>query len=175
VVENTGAADSTGIILLDQYEVIPNENHEVYNNVIRGTQQGIFLGDQDGSFARNNIFMGTVWGITDAWWNGFTPSTGVVLDYNLFYSVTNNYYQASGFAGTHNLYATNPLFVATGNKPSPYYKLQATSPAINTGDPASPSGADFSGTKTPQGGRIDIGAFEYLDTPPAPPSGLRVQ
>jgi len=161
VVENTGAADSTGIILLDQYEVIPNENHEVYNNVIRGTQQGIFLGDQDGSFARNNIFMGTVWGVTDAWWNGFTPSTGVVLDYNLFYSVTNNYYQASGFAGTHNLYATNPLFLATGNKPNPYYTLQAASPAINVGDPTSPAGTDFVGAATPQGGQMDLGAFEY--------------
>ncbi len=70
-----------------------------------------------------------------------------------------------GFDGEGNMDAA-PLFMdaATGD-----LRLQAESPSVNAGDPAGVPPApetDILGTIRPQNGRVDMGAYEYDDTPP---------
>ncbi|HEX4109595.1 MAG TPA: choice-of-anchor Q domain-containing protein [Solirubrobacteraceae bacterium] len=64
---------------------------------------------------------------------------------------------------------------ALSGSPLAVVPLQAGSSAINTGDPAGCTDADGNlltvdelGTVRPQGGRCDIGAFEYIPPAPAP-------
>ncbi len=69
----------------------------------------------------------------------------------------------------------DPRWVAPG---SGDFHLQSSSPAIDTGSNVSLQlgyKVDFAGTSVPQGGSVDIGAFERGSaTAPPPPSGLAV-
>jgi len=69
----------------------------------------------------------------------------------------------------------DPKWVAPG---SGDFHLQSSSPAIDTGSNVSLQlgyKVDFAGTSVPQGGSVDIGAFERGSaTAPPPPSGLAV-
>jgi hypothetical protein len=53
----------------------------------------------------------------------------------------------------------DPQFATTGGGTP--LTLKATSPAINTGVPTALVAKDFLGTARPQGGTIDVGAYEY--------------
>jgi len=75
---------------------------------------------------------------------------------NASYSLV--YPQSSAIAGSNNTLGINPALVNVSNAD---YHLAAGSPAINTADPSATNGHDYDGTSRPQGGRDDIGAFEY--------------
>ena len=73
---------------------------------------------------------------------------------------------AGGQAGTGNLSA-NPLFIATDN-----LRLQATSPAINSGSNAAvPPGVttDLDGNPRVVGGTVDMGVYEWQQLTSGPP------
>ena len=93
-------------------------------------------------------------------------------------SITYSYIQGRvDFAGEGTIWSTdvnpalNPRFVSTTGI-APDLHLQATSPAINTGDPDGTGlpPTDLAGNARVAGGRVDMGAFEFGSTPPA--SGL---
>ncbi|MDB5240924.1 MAG: hypothetical protein JWP57_1549, partial [Spirosoma sp.] len=65
----------------------------------------------------------------------------------------------------------DPQFISLDGT-NPDYRLQATSPAINTGDPYGTGlpPTDLAGSARVAGGRVDMGAFEFGSTLPA--SGL---
>ena len=69
-------------------------------------------------------------------------------------------YQAATGLDAHGILA-DPLFADTAGR---NFHLQAGSPVIDKGDPATPSGVDFDGNTRPQGVAADIGAFETADT-----------
>ncbi len=64
-------------------------------------------------------------------------------------------------AGTGNL-STDPGFVL------PTYHLTGDSPALNVGDPAITTGADYDGATRPSGGRVEMGAYELSSRAPFP-------
>lgn len=82
-------------------------------------------------------------------------SVGSTIDYNLFYGNTPNDWLSDTDTNT---VIDNPDFVATGNKPTPYYTLQGVSPAIDAGIDV---GLPYEGTDP------DIGAYEYPGDSPA--------
>jgi hypothetical protein len=87
----------------------------------------------------------------------------------------------TGFTGTGDVVIPNPLIGTLGPNggPTSTVPLLSTSPAINTGNPASPGGAfpacpaaDQRGLSRGGGaGVCDIGAFEVQPTPPTPSGG----
>lgn len=145
----------------------------VYNNtiVMNGYGIGIHTTSQNNNSFRNNVIYEADTGIAVG------TGAGIDADYNSIYGY-NTLYSGNIAWGGNNLTA-DPLFVGFGNEPYPYFYLQPVSPARDAGDPAAPPGTDFAGTPVPQGGRADIGAFEYItgaDTvAPAAPTNLWVQ
>jgi hypothetical protein len=65
--------------------------------------------------------------------------------------------QSTALAGSNNLPGAEPQFKSASGD----YHLQASSPAVDAGDPAATNNADYDGVTRPQGARRDMGAFEY--------------
>lgn len=174
-------SDAMGAAEFYDYNCDETANHNIYNNVIihdHGSKPAVRWTCEEGTYFRNNIV------VSSAETHEFDlhASTGITIDYNIHLYGTVEYEDNTGSTftdGPNNINA-DPQFLATGNKPSPYYHLQSTSPAKDAGDPTTESGTDYDGTPTPRGAGFDIGAFEYVSggtdtTPPSPPTGLRVQ
>jgi len=159
---------------LYDYSCDDREDHEVYNNVFihdRGGRSAVRWTCQEGTYFRNNIVVST-WAAHEF---VFDPSD-VTIDYDV-HSAPTEY--SNGVGATIRGGASNrrgsPDFVGTGTLPSPYFRLQAGSPAIDGGDPVTPRGVDYDGLAVPKGVCVDIGAFEYGDAvPPASPIRLRL-
>lgn len=83
---------------------------------------------------------------------------GVIIDYNLLWDgdIT-----IGGTLGSNYIRA-NPLFVTNGSN----FKLQANSPAINTGTDSQAPSFDYDGNSRPQIFIYDIGAYEYVSVVP---------
>ena len=107
-------------------------------------------------------------------WGNSGPSNASVIDEidfansTILYSIVQGENDVSFFGPTNR--HLDPQFVASGILPD--YRLQVTSPAINTGDPEGTGlpPTDLAGNARVAGGRVDMGVFEYGGTPSA--SGL---
>jgi len=163
-----GIQTSSGKVTLTRNEIYNNANYGiklsgsdsplVYQNALYENNGGISLGDS-GSIIYNNIFANNQkYAINE---------TGIEADpfscrYNLFFKNTNVYFDEGQFVYPNlimtetfvpecsNNLAGDPLFIDTENND---FHLQANSPAINAGDPDSPS--------DPDGTRADIGVHYY--------------
>jgi parallel beta-helix repeat protein len=113
-----------------------SENVTVSNNIIVNALSygvGIYLSDSSILFKYNNV-----WNNAGGNYNGMSNPTGI--DGNI---------------------SDDPLFGPNSND----YHLQETSPCINAGDPAfiaEPGETDIDGEPRVRGGRIDIGADEFV-------------
>jgi hypothetical protein len=128
------------------------ENNVVKSNIFYSASQNLLLSSQ----AQGNLYN--------------------ALNFNLWYSDAGNASArfvwngstATGFSSYLSVSAQDanskfaqPAFVAPGTA-SPDFRLQAGSPAIDSGDPAfAPYGTDLGGNDRANGLRVDIGAFEY--------------
>lgn len=147
-----------------------NDQYQIYNNIVDGsTTYGFTLTQQDNSILANNIVLNVEQAIYETNWAAPVHSTNLTIKNNIlnysscglcnFVSVT--------YTSQSNMEKVDPKFVATGNRPSSYYKLQSSSPAINTGDPS---------FKVPiSWGTIDIGRYEWTSSGKMPekPENLR--
>ena len=154
--ENDEDKNGNGEILL-QYDTRRNL---IANNILQANSQG--------------------WLIT----NPYTENTDNVVDYNLYYASTGqwsewqwkgvyyqgfNQWQSGSGNDTHGLFA-DPRFT---DPSAPDLTLQATSPAIDVGDPAHAADDDFLGVSRPQGAGDDLGAYEYQpQSVPSPETGI---
>lgn len=86
---------------------------------------------------------------------------GTLIDHNIVYGSPKGVIDTSVIAGslriTSNRINTDPKFV---NLATNDYRLQAGSPAIDTGVPVMVMD-DFDGNPLPQGAGFDMGAYEY--------------
>jgi hypothetical protein len=127
--------------------------YNLYNNVLYSAGQtgvGMSIANDVNATIKNTIIQGFYIGMKA------TTSGNLEEDYNMFYNSTTDY---QGFTlGNHSLTGINPQFVNTANY---NFSLQETSPAIDVGVNVNLM-RDFSGTIVPQGGKSDIGSFEYV-------------
>lgn len=128
---------------------------------------GIMLNDgRDNGTAQPTLTNGILWQ------NGPNPilqdnASGTVLNYCIYDDgiIDGNVILPAGVSGSNNLDA-NPAFVdqANGNM-----RLTACSPGLNAGFTALVGGQtllpDIAGVARPQGGVLEIGAYEYVGTP----------
>jgi len=160
---------SVGAFQIYRYGAEDNLDGQIYNNTVVSLNGGTAItmdnGSTHGFIIKNNIFHGFSVGISFGsatnnnhyGWNDFSNCLTNVVNKG-----TNNVNDSGNISD-------NAVFVTSGNKPAPYYKLQAGSPAINAGDPS---------IKVPQSwGIIDIGRYEWTSTGNMPntPTGLTVQ
>jgi hypothetical protein len=141
-----------------------SSNLLVYNNVISnhpnfGLQTGVSRGAR---YLNNTVYRNGT---------GFFQYDGrvqTVLRNNILFQNTVNVADGSSSStiASHNLIGVDPVFVDPG---SGNFRLQSGSPAIDAGAAVSEVADDFTGLSRPQGGAIDIGAYEYASQPPAPP------
>lgn len=135
-------------------------NISLYNNTVynAGTKAGNSWGgggieiggsSNTGIVIRNNI-------LSKAGSFNIAASSGVAISNNLF--------DGGSTSGT-NAVTGNPLFRSIANAD---FRLQATSPAISAGTSTGAPSIDFDLKARPQGGQVDIGAFENgsSTTPP---------
>lgn len=127
------------------------ENNVVTHNVLFANSNGLFIGNPATSNSGNVVN-----------WNLFHAPDGADIKWQ--WKEVYHYDLASHRAGTGNdadSLQTDPLYLspATGD-----LRLQPTSPARDRGDPAfvaAPDGRDRDGNFRLNGGRVDLGAYEY--------------
>jgi hypothetical protein len=140
------------------------EHHEFTNNTLDGLggigNIGFYtLGNPgcDECIVRNNIFMNIGVGIRlqgDGGLGGTNTTVGYSLFYNNGTNLVNN--TTGGYdIDTRHDRSGNPHFMASGNKPSPYFIPMPTSPAIDTGETVSCAHRRY-------GDECEIGALEYV-------------
>jgi hypothetical protein len=147
-----------------------NERHRIYHNVADAQgecESGIVVTSIQGIDVANNIVLnGTRAGLLILDNNPETASTGTI-HHNLSYNNCQSGHSScadsrasvtNGPALFSNILTNDPQFVASGNIPSPYYRLQSTSPAKDSGDAAVPGGRDYDGNAVSTS--PDMGAFE---------------
>jgi parallel beta-helix repeat protein len=78
---------------------------------------------------------------------------------------------ASSVAGT---LVADPRFVNYRPDGSGNYRLQPSSPAIDAGTVGNAPAVDFDRVARPQGAGVDMGPYEFVAGPPAPPSSLQM-
>lgn len=155
-----------------------NAGNEIYNNTVYvGPNVTTQIFDNDSNMVKfyNNIIKadGTITKFAEKAW-----STSAVFKNNSFYPATID--DINGPASHPGLVTADPQLVNPGagetninmNDPNRLngYKLQPTSPLINSGvSVANNGGRDFWGTAL-YNGNPDIGAFEYASGGPIPPS-----
>jgi parallel beta-helix repeat protein len=160
-------------------------NNQIFDNGYTGYSAGIILGSGDGNTAYNNLVWNNEAGIQIAYSNPSNTavynntvyanstygiyvhgdSSNAIIKNNLFYANGRPEIQNNG-VGTvldHNLTGTDPKFV---NAAAWDFHLQLGSPAIDAGIAVSLVTTDIVGTPRPQGGGVDIGAFEFADPSP---------
>lgn len=155
-------------------------NNTLFNNTATNGDGGGIGAQVDDNASTFNIYNNIVFGNT-AGANGDDITTceqGATV--NLFNNDFTEYYSQALDGGTCGASATlnqgnnipdNPQFVNSG---ADDFHLQATSPAIDSGDPAAPAmpGTDFDGNPRPAipGTNPDMGALEFQPAPSPTPS-----
>jgi parallel beta-helix repeat protein len=145
------------------------DDNRVVNNVVYNNNGGGLLIEETNNLVHNNTVHNNPQGISGLTVRG----TGHLVKNNLFF--LNDVFGIQ--PDTTNLVGTDPLFTdaAGGN-----FRLQATSPAINTGVPLLGVATDFDSIRRPQGNVPDIGAYEFSGNvagdivAPVPPADLTV-
>lgn len=145
------------------------DNCQVYNNVIWNVDAA--SGATSGEGIAIAGFSNKIWHntITDCALRGLSiygaTSTTEVRN-NILWANGTNYYNEAGGNTTYqsNLDGVNPAFVNPGAQ---NFRLQATSPAIDTGQTIASVTTDIDGTARPHGAAYDIGAYENSETPPS--------
>jgi len=163
-------------------------NVKIYNNILYNLAgSGVFLanwtesGYSEPKFTNISIYNNTAYkcgfrsgggiGIQGSQNSGILVRNNVISQAKAFNiqassgtTISNNLFEGGSAAGTSPV-AGNPLFADAVNS---NFHLQSSSPAINTGTTTSAPTTDFDLNARPQGGQVDIGAFEYgsSSTPP---------
>jgi hypothetical protein len=149
-------------------------NNSFYNNDTQNTGSGEF---QIQYYSTNNVFKNNIVyaGTQDLFINGYTSSSGISSDYNLYFaadgasastwtwkglSITGfPAYVTSSVNDRHSTFA-NPQYASLT---TPDFHVAAGSPAVGTGIDLGSSVVgteDFAGNARVQGANIDIGAYE---------------
>lgn len=140
-------------------------NHvNVVNNTIFGNSVGIVVGGGDYYHTSgpadyvnvyNNIVMDNVYGIIE---NGQTGTHNTYTNNLVYRNNTQWAMLTSRHSGDIN---ADPQFVSYLKAGGGNYRLRSTSPAVNSGTATMAPPTDFDGVPRPQGGGIDIGAYEF--------------
>jgi uncharacterized repeat protein (TIGR01451 family) len=135
----------------------------VVNNTLVDNDVGIRVDrrvSQVSQIYRNNVIVGNGIGLEVEFGSeAYNP----VWENNLLFANTTNYQVISDQTGVSGNLSSDPLFVDAGGA---NYRLQAGSPAIDTGSSVDAPAIDFDATPRPLDGdgdtvpRVDIGAFE---------------
>ena len=164
---NLCVGGSYGIFLGEDFDGDNDGATNIYNNTFYGMWRGISAYRFDGTGAiriKNNIFQGcTNMAINESLGS---PTPTYIIDYNCYYDNVDDVFGVSKGANAVN---DNPLLAeASPGTDEDDYRLQsiggrwtgsewtkdvASSPCIDTGDPA----FDYSNEPSPNGGRINIG------------------
>ncbi len=134
---------------------------QVYNNSVYSEGDGLLYADSTGTVKlRNNIFYAGVDYLQPLEKSFYLYTEGSITfdqDYNLVYQAKDggNYCAA----GSNNICSSDPGFNSV-NSGSFDLQLKSTSPAIDAGTTAITS-IDYVKATRPQGGGVDMGAYEY--------------
>lgn len=111
---------------------------------------GLLIGDTTNAVIQNNLILEQHGQAIEIY------SSTADVDFNLFYNSDGS--TPLGTQNINDIWNVDPLFIdpETGN-----FQLRAESPAIDTGTPLQMVTHDFKGILRPQGGRFDIGPYEY--------------
>ncbi len=164
--------DSRGqVVFTAAIGIINGDDNQVYNNIISRCTYGIQSGRSNRTVIANN----TIYGLTGVnaapiW---VTSGTGVVVRNNIVYGNVVDTIDTAGATSpmVSNNLMTDPSFI---NVAANAFGLQGNSRAIDAGMTVPFISTDISGTARPQGGGMDIGAYEYPTTGPAPAADGRV-
>ncbi|MEN3296853.1 MAG: hypothetical protein V7642_6106 [Burkholderiales bacterium] len=135
---------------------------QIANNTVADSTVGILVGGGDfyhrtvanNVHVSNNIVLNNGIGISE---NGKVDSSNSYFN-NLAFNNRTNFSVNSFNAPTASILKDPQFKNAAAND----YSLKSTSPAIGNGSPTHAPAVDFDGVKRPQGGRIDIGASEFV-------------
>jgi hypothetical protein len=133
------------------------QGHQAYNNLVWGNKRGIVVraGARVALVANNAVYANRQDGILLESSSYDTQVRNNISWKNIGPNFNNG---ASGTVQSNNLMGVDPRFV---NVTAFDFRLQAGSPAIDTGTPVSAVTVDFDGVPRPQHGGYDIGAFEW--------------
>jgi len=140
----------SGVIITD------GADHEVYNNIVYGNNQGIWIYENSNVRIYNNtVYANEGKGISIG-----ANSVGADVRNNIVYANTSSGIADLGTSTTlaNNLVDVDPEFFDEANK---NFRLTGNSPAIDTGTFVPLVTQDFDGIERPQGPIYDIGASEY--------------
>jgi parallel beta-helix repeat protein len=176
---NYGASQDGIMLAAEQGNTI--DSVKIYNNVIYNiAQTGILLSKfhfsgPEPQFKNISIYNNSIYktnmesnhggGINVQGWananisvrNNILSSTGFNILTSSGTTISHNLFNGGAVSGS-NAIIGSPLFInAAGND----FHLQANSPAINVGLSVGAPSSDFDLKGRPQGGQVDIGAFEY--------------
>jgi parallel beta-helix repeat protein len=133
------------------------QGHQAYNTLVWNNKQGIVTraGARGALVANNVVYANRGAGILLE-----SSSSDSQVRNNIAWQNTGGNLANSGVATaqSNNLVGVDPRFVNAGARD---FRLQAGSPAIDTGTPVSAVTVDFDGVPRPQHAAYDIGAFEW--------------
>jgi parallel beta-helix repeat protein len=166
LVENNIVFDNGGRgIHVFQSDNVVVRNNTAFKNLKSGNLHGTTNGELSAFFSSNVRFYNNIAYAANSSKKTLVNdySSDNIWDYNLSYNGTIFFGsgKSSGTFGKSNVVNVSPLFVnpsIAANKAN--FRLQANSPAINTGTSANAAPTDFTGKPRPAGSKHDIGAYE---------------
>lgn len=165
-----------GIILADGSTDTQVVNNVVYGMPAQSGDASAFLLLYSGS--GNLLYNDTAYGNAGLGFNigngDATPISTQIKNSIAYANAAGDFVNAGrSTVATNNLFGTNPLFV---NAATHDFRLQAGSPARNTGTSIALVTTDITGSARPKEGTYDMGAYEYGAgaAPPSAPTGLHV-
>jgi hypothetical protein len=105
---------------------------------------------------KNNIFSQNGWGNAVNLMSA--NKSNVTVSHNITNGSQNAFHTGSEYVKGTNNNDSDPLFINTGNN---NYRLQANSPAVNTGTSSLAANTDLDGKNRPIGNGYDVGGYEY--------------
>jgi parallel beta-helix repeat protein len=140
-------------------------NIQISNNTIFGNYYGIIVGSGDyyksttrkvdNVHVSNNVVYDNVIGVIEM---GAQGSRNTFTNNLVYKNSRTNWAVRKSHSGDVN---ADPQFVSYNRQGGGNYSLRSTSRAIGYGSPTYAPPTDINNVRRPQGGRIDIGAYEY--------------